>query len=92
MRRNAQTLETGRFLGTLARCGLAAAALGVVCWLGAIRGASWLEWPSLWSKAAALFAIILCAGSVYLIACFALRVEEVRTFWRLVTTRFSRAK
>ena len=90
MHRNAQTLETGRFLSALARCGLASAALGLACWLGANRGASWLDGPALWSKVAALFAIILCAGSVYLIVCFVLRVEEVTTSWRLLTTKFPR--
>ena len=90
MHRNAQTLETGRFLSSIARCGLASAALGLACWLGANRGASWLDGPSLWSKVAALFAIILCAGSVYLIVCFVLRVEEVTTSWRLLTTKFPR--
>ncbi len=88
MRRNAQTLETGRFLGALVRCGLASTALGLACWLGASYGAAWLEGPSLWPKVVALFAVIACAGSAYLIVCFALRVEEVRTFWRLLTAKF----
>jgi putative peptidoglycan lipid II flippase len=90
MLRNTQTLETSRFLGAVVRCGLASAALGLVCWLGASYGASWLGSPSLWRKVAALLAVIACAGSAYLIVCFALRVEEVTTFWRLLTAKVLR--
>jgi putative peptidoglycan lipid II flippase len=90
MLRNTQTLETSRFLGAVVRCGLASAALGLVCWLGANYGASWLGSPSLWRKVAALLAVIACAGSAYLIVCFALRVEEVTTFWRLLTAKVLR--
>ena len=90
MHRNARTLETSRFLGAVVRCGLASAALGLVCWLGANYGASWLGSPSLWRKVAALLVVIVCAGSAYLIVCFVFRVEEVTTFWRLLTAKFLR--
>ena len=93
MQRSAQTLETRRFVGAIVRCGVASAALGLVCWLGANYGASWLGSPSLWRKVVALFGVIACAGSAYLAVCFALRVEEVTTFWRLLTGKlFRRAR
>ncbi|HEY5705559.1 MAG TPA: murein biosynthesis integral membrane protein MurJ [Terrimicrobiaceae bacterium] len=90
MRHDARTLETRRFLGAVVRCGLASAALGLVCWLGADYSASWLGNPSLLRRAAALLAVIACAGSAYLIVCFALRVEEVTTFWGLLSAKFLR--
>jgi len=90
MHRSAQTLETRRFLSAVVRCGLASVALGLVCWLGATYGASWLEGPSLLRKVAALLVVIACAGITYLIVCFALRVEEVTTFWRVLIARFLR--
>ena len=90
MHHSAGRLETRRFLGVVGRCGLASLALGLVCWYGAIYGAPWLGSPSLWRKAAALFMVIACAGIAYLVVCFALRVEEVTTFWRVVGARFFR--
>lgn len=90
MGRSAESLETKRFLGSILRCGLAAAVLGFVCWLGAIYGAPWLGSPSLWRKAAALAAVIVCAGSGYVLVCFALRVEEVRMFSRVFADRIAR--
>jgi putative peptidoglycan lipid II flippase len=90
MLRDAETLETGRLLGALTRCGLASLALGLVCWLGTAYGASWLHGAGLWRKVMALLAVIACAGSAYFFVCLALRVEEVMTFWRLVSARLKR--
>ena len=90
MLRSEQSLETGRLLGALVRCGLASLALGFVCWLALVQGASWFEATELWRKVAALFGVVACAGAVYLLACFALRVEEVTTFWGLVSAKLKR--
>jgi putative peptidoglycan lipid II flippase len=90
MYRNARTLETKRFLGAFVRCGLASAALGLVCWLGATYGAPWLGSPSLWRKLTALLVVIASAGSAYLIVCFAFRIEEATTFWQFLTAKFLR--
>jgi putative peptidoglycan lipid II flippase len=90
MRRNGRTLETRRFLGAFFRCLLASAALGLVCWLGVNYGASWLGSRSLWRRVAALLAVIAGGGGAYLVACSALRVEEVATFRRFVASRVRR--
>ena len=74
MLRSEQSLETGRFLGALVRCGLASLALGFVCWLALVQGASWFEATELWRKLAALFGVVACAGAVYL--SHALRYES----------------
>ena len=90
MLRNAQTLETGRLLGAIVRCGVASAALGAICWFGATYGASWLLGVGILSKVAALSILISAAGFAYFIVCFALRVEEVTTFWRMLSARLKR--
>ena len=90
MLRNAETLETKRLLSAIIRCVLASVALGLVCWLGATYGASWLQGASLLGKVAALFVIIACAGAAYFLVCFALRVDEVTTFSRLLAARLRR--
>jgi putative peptidoglycan lipid II flippase len=87
MLRHAETLETSRLLSAIARCGVASAVLGAVCWLGATYGASWLHAAGLLKKLAALSIVIGCAGCAYLLACFVLRVEEVTTFSRIMSGR-----
>jgi putative peptidoglycan lipid II flippase len=90
MHGHAETLETRRLLGALARCGLASVALGIVCWLGQIYGGPWLGGSSILPKVVALFGVIACAGATYLLVCFALGVEEVTTFWRALAAKFLR--
>jgi len=90
MLRSEQNLETSRLLGAIARCGLASSALGFVCWLAAAEGATWFDKTALWQKVAALLSVIACAGGVYLVTCFALRVEEVTTIWQLASKRLKR--
>ncbi len=90
MLRNAQTLETERLLGAIVRCGVASVALGAICWFGATYGASWLLGVGLLRKVAALSILIAAAGFAYFIVCFALRVEEVTTFWRMLSARLKR--
>jgi putative peptidoglycan lipid II flippase len=90
MHRSAWTLETKRFVGAVIRCGVASAALALVCWLGATYAGSWLGGPSLGRRITALFAVIACAGIAYVVVCFVLRVEEVTTFWRLLAGKFLR--
>ncbi len=87
MLRSEQNLETGRLLSAIVRCGLASLALGCVCWLAVAGGTYWFERSALWAKVVALLGVVACAGVVYLITCFALRVEEVTTFWHLVTRK-----
>ncbi|HEU4678777.1 MAG TPA: murein biosynthesis integral membrane protein MurJ, partial [Terrimicrobiaceae bacterium] len=90
MLRNAETLETNRLLGAIARCGLASLALGLVCWIGVAYGAPWLQGPGLARKLTALFGIMAAAGGAYFIVCFLLRVEEVSTLGRLLSARLRR--
>jgi putative peptidoglycan lipid II flippase len=90
MGRSTQTLETKRLLSAVVRCALASLTLGLVCWLGATYGVSWLQGAGLLRKVAALSAIIACAGSAYLIVCLILRVEEVTTLGRMLSARLLR--
>ena len=83
MLQSEQRLETGRLLSAIIRCGLASLALGFVCWLAVAAGASWFQATVFWQKLVALLGVVACAGGVYLLACFFLRVEEVTTFWHL---------
>jgi putative peptidoglycan lipid II flippase len=90
MLRNAHTLETRRLLGAVLRCGIAAVALGAVCWLGTTYGNLWLQGAGLWRKAGALFLVIAGAAFAYLVVCLALRVEEVTTIRRMLSARLGR--
>lgn len=95
MHREAGTLDTLRLLGSLARCALAAALLGLVCWSGLQYGSAWLANPSFFVRAAALIVLVAAAGATYAITCLVLRVEEVsdavQAVRRKLGRRFSRA-
>jgi putative peptidoglycan lipid II flippase len=90
MVRPAGSLDTGKFLGSIVRCGIAAAALGATCWAGTTFGSAWLFAPQIWIKAASLFTLIGIAGLVYVVVCFALRVDEVRDATRIVSGKILR--
>lgn len=90
MRPHAPNLETGRLVGTLLRCGLASAALGLICYFGLIQGAPWLSHGLFWQKATFLFVIIGAAAAAYLITCWTLRVEEMREAVSVVLRKIRR--
>lgn len=92
MSRHAKTLHTLRFMSTLLRCGLAAAALGAVCWMGMSLFGYYLLSPVLWQKAVSLLTVISLAALAYVAVCFVLRVEEVRDAFSLVARKFLRRK
>lgn len=79
MHREAKTLHSLRFLGTLVRCGLASVALGAVCWAGLTYGAAWVQSGQFLIRASALAVLVAAAGGAYLLACLILRVSEVET-------------
>ena len=90
MLRSAQTLETRRLLGAVLRCGIAAVALGTrLLARGDLRQLMAKVLVS-GGRSGALFLVIAVAGIAYLVVCLALRVEEVTTFWRLLSARFLR--
>ena len=78
MHRHMEAMQTVRLAGTIARCVLGSAVLGVVCWLGVTHGQPWLAPAVLWKKIAALGVLIAAGGLAYLAVCFLLKVEEVR--------------
>lgn len=90
MVRPAGTMDTGKFLGALARCGIAAAALGATCWAGTTFGSAWLFSPHIWIKAISLAIVISVAGFVYVAMCFLLRVDEVREAAQIVSGKILR--
>lgn len=90
MHHHAQGMQTARLLGTFIRCALGAAILGLVCWLGTVHGQPWLKAPVLWTKIAALGALISAAGLAYAAACFVLRVEEIHDAARIVLRKLRR--
>jgi putative peptidoglycan lipid II flippase len=90
MLRPAGSLDSRRFVGTLVRCGLAAAALGATCWAGKTFGSHWLFSDRFWIKVIALFTLIGVAGLVYVVVCFVLRVEEVREALQIASGKILR--
>jgi len=88
MRWYAGRMDGGRLVSTALRCALAAVALGGVCWFG-LRFDD-LRADSLTVRVASLFILIGAAAGSYLLVCFVLRVEEVRTAVSLVVSKISR--
>ncbi len=83
MNRHVDAMQTARLVGTIVRCALGATLLGAVCWLGVSKGQPWLASSILWEKIAALGSLIAVGGLAYLVACYLLRVEEVREAVRI---------
>jgi putative peptidoglycan lipid II flippase len=90
MRVFAGGLDTLRFLSAVVRCVLAAAALGAVCVFGEHFLSGWLGGTAFLPKAVALGGLIACAGGAYLVACFLLRVEEMRDAFALIKRKLGR--
>ncbi|MGC1481035.1 MAG: murein biosynthesis integral membrane protein MurJ [Chthoniobacterales bacterium] len=78
MHRATGDLETPRLLSVIVRCGLAAAAMGTLCWfVFANYGERMLEGPLLW-RLGILAALIGMSGLIYAGGCWLLRVEAMR--------------
>ncbi len=88
MRKYAGRMDGRKLASSVVRCVLAATALGAVCWLG--LEFAYLRSDSLTVRAASLFVLIGAAAGSYLLVCFVLRVEEVRTAVSLVVSKVSR--
>lgn len=88
MRRHSGGLESGRFLGAIARCLLATALLAATAWAGMAWFGAWLDHSLPPVRMVALFAVIGAAGGVYLVACWVLRVGEIREAVSAVRARF----
>ena len=90
MRRALGGLESRRMLATLAKVGLAGAALAAVC----AASNHWLlaDWPTqrLWSKIAAVAATIAAGGGVFVLVAIWLNVEELTAIVAAVRRRLQR--
>jgi peptidoglycan biosynthesis protein MviN/MurJ (putative lipid II flippase) len=87
MGRAAGGLETGRLVGAVAKCGVAAAALGVVCWWAVGRWEETLLTGPLWVRLGLLGGVIAVASMVYAGICWLLRVEAMRDAGNLVVRK-----
>ncbi len=88
MRWYAGRMDGAKLFSTALRCALAAMVLGGVCWLGLKFDE--LRAESLTVRLVSLFVLISVAAGSYLLVCFLLRVEEVRTAVSLATSKVSR--
>lgn len=77
MHRTVGTLDSRALASAVARCGIAAAVLGVVCWAGLTFGSFWLLEANLLIRALALGVLIGGAGAAYFVVCAILRVEAM---------------
>jgi len=75
MHRTVGTLDTTRLVGTVARCALASAALGVLCWAATTWGHAWLFAGNFAARVVAMGVLVAVAGAVYLGLCVLLRVD-----------------
>jgi putative peptidoglycan lipid II flippase len=74
----AGTLDTPRLLATLARCAIAAAVLGAICWAATTWLHGWLFGAAFLVRVGVLFAVIAIAGGAYFGLCLLLRVEATQ--------------
>lgn len=74
----AGTLESWRFLSSVARCGIAATFLGVVCWVSMTWGAPLLMDGGFLSRLVALLVTIFLGGGIYALICLLLRIEAMQ--------------
>jgi putative peptidoglycan lipid II flippase len=77
MLKPAGTLETGRFLSSSVRCGIAGVGLGAVCWAALHWGRDYMMEAPLWVRAVGVFTTIGLAGAVYAALAWILRVEAM---------------
>ncbi len=84
------TLKTRVLLTTTGRCILGSVGLGLVCFGAMYFFPNLLFAPSIGMRVVALFGVILVAGFVYLGACFALQVEEIREAVGIVRAKLGR--
>lgn len=92
MARHTGNLETGKLLATLARCVLASAALGAVCWLAMAFAGHTLESGGFVAKCLMLGAVIVAAVIVYVGGCFLLRVDEVTEAFQIAKRKILRRR
>jgi putative peptidoglycan lipid II flippase len=90
MRRAAGGMETGPLLGSLARMGVAAAALAAACVAGQHWLGPWLSAPGLLDRMWSLLAVIGCGAAVYFAASAALGVGEARDAVALIMRKLGR--
>lgn len=83
-------LENKRFLSTLLRCGISAAALGFCCQWALDHVATLLGNHAFWIRGASLLLSIFCAGLLYLGVCFILRVEAANDLINAIRQRLKR--
>jgi putative peptidoglycan lipid II flippase len=91
MRPHAPNFETGKLIITVVRCGIASAALGVICVIGLQQGAPYLNGP-FWQKAVFLLTIIGAGAVAYMVTCWTLRIEEMHDAVNLVLRKIRRKK
>lgn len=81
-------LQTARFMGHLSRCALACAGLGAMSWALTAHFNEWLQGASFWLYSLSLLVAIGLSGSVYLLACYLLKVEGMREFYQILLRKF----
>ena len=87
MRPAAGTLESGKFLSTLARCLAAAVPLALVCHVANTRLPQWLPPGSLPIDALRVLGTIAIAALAYLGACLLLKIEEPRAMLAILVKK-----
>ena len=92
MRPTARTLESGKFLSTLARCALASIPIGLVCMAADSLLPTLLPSQSLPWRALAVLVTIAAAVLAYLLTCLILRVEETRSASEILKRKLLRQR
>lgn len=89
---NSYNLQTFPFINNLIRCGISSFFLGLACWIALNVFPNYIYNPSFLIRSSSLLFAILCAGIIYLLVCFILKVEIAnpifkRVFQKLVLSR-----
>lgn len=82
--RQLHNLQTLRFIGSMMKCGIASAVLGMICWISLTYFNHFIDSPVFWVRIISLISAIFCAVITYLFMCVALQVDAANDIFKAV--------
>jgi putative peptidoglycan lipid II flippase len=82
-------LQTRKFVSNFIRCGIAATALAVTCWIFLIYFSSFFKGTPFYMRLLSLLSVIIFSGGAYIVTCLILRVEAAKSIIDIVLRRTS---
>jgi putative peptidoglycan lipid II flippase len=82
-------LQTRKFVSNFIRCGIAATALAVTCWIFLIYFSSFFKGTPFYMRLLSLLSVIIFSCGAYIVTCLILRVEAAKSIIDIVLRRTS---